>query len=474
MAFGRQVVEDPDAPKSFEYEAINPTGVRLKAKMTAPSAQAVTTALQADGWIPISVDQISDATWNMDVLAWHKDRPLKLPPERIAAFARQLYQLLQAGVSIPKAIASLGEEEDSKFMMMCEDVSSRVAGGQSLSKAFAEYPACFDDVFCSYIESGEITGSLKDNLARLAHMLERKVALNKKIKSVTAYPKFVSITILVIVTGIMMFMVPMFAGIYKSFGATLPVPTQILVATSHIIFPIHLAQGIGLPFVGTHFATFPRLTIIGKGVPLPPIPIPNLLSPLLWLLAAFIALRIFLKRTVNNPEIGIKVDRIKYRLPLFGKLLQRTDLYRWSSTLAGGLASGISMQPALDLAARASGSRWQRAIAGDLQDSVQAGKPLSEAMLAHRDLFPPNIRRMVATGEQAGELDTMLDNVATAIDDEIEMTISNLGAKIEVALILVMGAVVGGILVALYLPILNLTLVAAHGLAAKGTAFSHK
>jgi type IV pilus assembly protein PilC len=312
-------------------------------------------------------------------------------------------------------------------------------------------------------------------MARLAHMLERRVSLNKKIKSVTAYPKFVSITILIIVTGIMMFMVPMYEGIYKSFGAVLPGPTQLLVAVSHVIFPIHLAQGIGIPFTNVHVLSFPKTRIFfNKPIPLPPIPIPNILSPLLWLLVAFLGLRVFLRRTVDNPEIGIRVDRIKYRLPLFGKLLQRTDLYRWSSTLAGGLASGISTQPALDLAARASGSRWQRAIVDDLKDSVRSGKPLSEALLMYRDLFPPNIRRMVATGEQAGELDTMLDNVANAIDDEIEMIITNLGAKIEVALIMVMGAVVGGILVALYLPILNLTLVAAHGLSAKGTAFSHK
>jgi len=468
----KEVADDPDAPKSYQYEAVTPQGVRVKAKMAAPSAYAVSSALQTDGWIPITIDRVADTVWNIDVMAWGKDRPLKLPLERIANFARQFHQLLQAGVSIPKAIASLGEEEEPKFSALCEDISSRVAGGQPLSKAFAEYPACFDEVFCSYVEAGEQTGSLKDNMARLAHMLEKRVSLNKKIKSVTAYPKFVSIAIGVIVTGIMLFMVPMYQNIYKSFNAPLPGATQLLVKISAHILPFNFANSVGIPFTNLHFLTFPHLGLFGHQLPLPPIPIPNIFSPLFWIVIFIISLKQFLKRTYDNPDIGIRVDKVKYRLPIFGQMLKRMDLYRWSSTLAGALSSGVATQPALDLAARASGSRWHRAIVGDLKDAVRSGQPLSDALLTHRDLFPPNIRRMVATGEQAGELDTMLDNVANAIDDEIEMIIANLGAKIEVALILVMGAVVGGILVALYLPILRLTLVAAHGLSKSGTAFN--
>lgn len=438
----------------------------MRATMTAPSSGAVSSALIQEGWVPLSVEHIPQTAWNLDVGAWRKNRPIKLPSEQIALFARQLYQLLQAGVPIARAVASLGEEEVGKFHEMTEDISTKTAGGMPLSQAMSNYPGCFDDVFISYIEAGEQTGTIRDTVNRLAHMLEKRVTLNKKIRSVTAYPKFVSIAIALIVTGILMFMVPMYANIYKSFGAQLPLPTRILVSISHVIVPIHFLHTFGLNMFGVRVGpNIPSISLFGHSMPFPPIPFPNPLSPIAWIIVAILAVRYFLDRTKDDPRIGTRVDRIRFRLPLFGQLMAKLSMYRWASTLAGALASGINMQPALDLAAKASGSRWQRAIVGGLKENVRGGRQLSDGLAENRDLFPPNLRSMVSTGEQAGEVDTMLESVATAMDDEIETIISSLAAKIEVALIIVMGAVVGAILIALYLPILHLALVAAHGLS---------
>lgn len=463
---------DPEAPKNFKYEAVSPTGTRMKATMTAPSAGAVAAALHAQGWIPVKVEYAPNTGLNFDVARWAKNRPLKLPLERIAQFAAQLRQLLDSGVSIPQALASLGEEEEPRFSAMCVDLSEKSAAGVPLWRALEAYPAIFDEVFVSYIRAGEDTGSLPQTVKRLTDMLDKRVKLAKQIRAVTSYPKFVSIAITLIVTGIMLWMVPMFANLYKQFGAKLPLPTRILVSASHVFVPFHFLKTFGINMLGVHFGVpMPELSILHHSLPIPPIPIPNPESPLVWLVVGFFGARYFLKRTKNNRNISIKVDKLKYRMPLFGDLIYKMDMYRWATTLAGSLDAGVPAIPSLELAARASGSRWQQVIVEDLQEVVRTGRLLSEALNMHRDLFPPAVRSMVATGERAGEVADMLKSVANAMDDDIERIIHGLSAKIEVALIMVMGAVVGAILVALYLPIIQLTLVVAHGTAGKGTAF---
>lgn len=440
--------------KQFAYEAVSSTtGERVKAKMQAPTQSAVSAALRAEGWLPIGITEAPTRGLNMDLGDLGKNRPLKMKHTELAAFSRQMHQLLKAGVSVPKTMLAMGEEADPKIVAMCSDVADKVAAGVPLSNALQAYPGCFDDVFCSYISAGEQSGTLVASTHRLAVMLDKRSQLALKIKAVTAYPKMVGGAILLITLGIMVFMVPSFAKMYAGFGAELPAPTQVLVKISSLLPPLKLNFGGGPPFI--HRQSNHNWLIS---------PV-NLASPLFWGSAIVIGIKTFLRNTADDLDVGEKIDRFKFRMPVFGQLNKRMALYRWSSTLAGALNSGVQTYQALDLAARASGSRWIVKVNMELTEAVRSGRLLSTEMTNHTDLFPANIRSMVSTGEQSGELDTMLDSVGAALDDEIDAIVAGLGARIEVVLLMVMGIVVGGLLAVLYLPILNLTTTVSEGLS---------
>lgn len=431
------------APKMYSYTAVSADGVRRKNRMQAPSKSVVSATLEEKGYYLLDIKEIDEAGLSMDLGAAWSARPLRMKPVELSAFTRQLYQLIRSGISMPKAIATMGEEAEPRMAAMCQDISERVSNGATMSDAFAAYPTVFDDIFIAYISAGEITGAFLDTLYRLSRMLEKRAMLANKIKSVTAYPKMVSGAIGAMVVLIFLFLVPMYADIYASLGSELPAPTRIVVAISEQLVPI----------------SFHHVTSIIY------IPYPNFLSPTLWIGLLIFAAMMFLRATKNDLEIGKKIDKLKFGMPIFGRLNYKTSLFRWSSTLAGALHTGVQQQPALELAARASGSRWQRLVTAEHIERVRSGKALSESLTNHRELYPPNVRAMVATGEISGDMAEMLESVATAIDDEIDTLVSGLSAKIEVGLLMIMGVVVGLLLIALYLPILNLATTAGEGLS---------
>lgn len=439
---------DEDAPKVFRYSAVSMAGVRVKSTMLAMTPMAVAEALQADGFIPLQVVATSSKGLNVDLGVLLGGTQPRLKTLAVSALTRQLHHLLDAGLSVPKALQATAEDAPPKVAAMLNDIATKVSNGIPLADAFRTYPKTFDQVFLAYLEAGELTGELVATTGLLAALLEKQAQMILKIKGVTAYPKIMSITIGILVTGILLFMVPMYERIYAGFGAQLPAATQFLVNLSRSIVPIEYHSfGTGFP-----------MELLG-------FPYPNFASPTLWGGVIFVAAKIWLHKTRNNLEIGHRLDQIRYRLPLFGKLQMKLSLFRWASTMSGALSSGMQLQPALSLAAGTSGSRWQAWVLQDLQEAVGNGRQLSEVMQAHKDLYPPNLRAMIRTGEDAGELSSLLFSVSKTFNDEIDSIIAGLGAKIETALILVMGAVVGGMLAALYLPILNLALTAGTGLS---------
>jgi type IV pilus assembly protein PilC len=172
----------------------------------------------------------------------------------------------------------------------------------------------------------------------------------------------------------------------------------------------------------------------------------------------------FLRSGDQNPARARIVDRVRFRLPAFGEMNRLNAIFQWSTTMSGALSSGVSLTRALVLAGATSGSRWHNAVAENLQASVMGGRPLSESLAEHADLYPPSLRAMIATGEVTGDLSTMFDSISRATESEIESLVAGLSAKVEVLLLIVMGLVVGTLLVALYLPILNLATAASGGL----------
>lgn len=432
---------------TFAYEAASPSGERVKARMQAASASEVAETLAADGWVPISITPVRTGRLHTDIGALFGGG-LRLPVARRALLARQLHQLLVAGITLPRALQVLGDTDDVALARACADLSDQVTAGVPLSEAMADpaYRKAFDDVFIAYIAAGEESGTLVETTDQLAIMLEKQASLRRKIASVTAYPILVSIVIAVIVTGIMVFLVPQYARIYADVGAELPRPTQLLVTLSSYFLPLRIDFAGEFPFV------FRR-----AGDPWWASPV-NVLSPVLWgMVVVGILFHLYL-RTRDDLDVGERLDRIRFKLPLFGKLWRKTVLYRWSSTLGSTLSAGVRTEEALTLAARASGSRWVLKITLALADAVRGGRPMSTELNHHPDLFDANVRAMISTGEQTGEIDTMLEHTAKTLSEEIETIISGLGAKIEVVLILTMGVIVGGLLVVLYLPIIGLAL----------------
>ena len=441
----KTVLDDPNM-KLFEYIAVSAVGGdRVKARMAAPRASIVATTLQSEGYVPVSVIEVENTGLNFDIGAKFK-RPFKLKVPALAAFSRQLHQLLKAGLSIPKSLQALGTDHpDPRMTQMTTVLADKTSSGIPLSVALKDYPKVFDDIFISYIAAGEETGELVATTGRLAKIMEKKAKLQGKIKSVTAYPKMVSSAVGLIVVGIIAFLVPKFEEIYASFGAELPGPTKALVSISNQMNPVSFKSLLPSP-----------LTFIG-------IPYPNPTSPIFWILGIFFGVRFYIRANRENLDFREKLDKFRYKIPIFGKLTAKLEMYRWASTLSGALQAGMQLMPALELAGRSTGSGWHMKVAASLREVVRTGKSLTQGLEANRALFPSTVRSMVATGEVAGELPNMLESVAEAIDDEVDTIVSTLGSRLEVALLMVMGIVVGGLLMVLYLPIINLASAASSG-----------
>ena len=412
--------------KTYTYTAISDIGTRVTDSMQAVSEADVTSALHRAGYTPLTVRPVSSlrrafTTQGLTQLLTKHDPSFKVA--MLAAFTRQLHQMLKAGISISAALTSLAEDQpDVAISEMLRTISERLTSGTSLSTAFAGFPKAFDSIFLAYMSSAEESGDLVDVSGRLAQIIGKRAEIQRKIKGVTMYPLLVSTAVLVMLAAIIILLVPRYAGIYASFGAKLPAPTVMLVSFSKV-FPL-----VALTFVS--------------------------------LVASFIAWN---KSQPNNFTFGRFYDRAKFHIPIMGKLFHKLVLMRFCNTAGGANVAGVQTHAAIELAGRASGSRWLRGLVPDMQDALRSGRPLSTSLVGHLDLFPSNVRKMVSTGEETGELGPMLQSAGAALEDESDVLIATMAAKLEVALLMFMGVSVGAVLIALYLPILNLTTTVSNG-----------
>lgn len=405
----------------YRYKAIDPNGNRVDAKMIASGEDDVLDALRRMNMVPLSVSRADRFTLDGDLLtAIRGTNAAKMSTAQLSQFTRQLYQLLRSGIPITAAMQTLAEDPPSEAVgEVLQTVADRLVSGVPLAEAFAGFPKVFNEVFIAYMAAGETSGNLVEVTERLAAILDKRAEITRKVKAVSMYPMLVGAIIVLMIAAIVLFIVPKYVQIYESLDAQLPGPTRLVVALS-TYFPLVVAALAGATF---GFITWNR-------------------------------------SKKNDLKVGERIDRIKFRMIIFGKLFKKLALYRFASTMGGALDSGVQTYDALALSARASDSRWVRAVTPDLQRAVREGRPLTTALIDHDDLFTPTLRKMVATGEETGDLGSMFGNVAEALRDEIDLQISTMSAKIEVALLVGMGVSVGGILAAMYLPILQLVLVA--------------
>jgi type IV pilus assembly protein PilC len=400
-------------PETFQYKVKDKAGKLVEGSLEAENAQLVVSKLRSMGYVPIEIQQQSGVNVHRELkLPGLSDR-VKL--KDVAVFSRQFATMINSGLSLLRSLYILAEQTESKPLAeIVNQVRMDVERGSSLSQALAKHPKAFGRLYVSMVRAGEVGGALDSVLMRLAETIEKQVELRRKVKSAMTYPTVVAMLVLLIVTAMLLFVIPMFQDIYKQLGGKLPAPTQLLINISKICrqfwYLIFLAEG------GGAFA---------------------------------------FRRWINSEEGRKRWDAIKLRVPVFGKLVRKTALARFSRTLAALVRSGVPILESLEIVAETAGNHVVAEAVRDTQAAVKRGDPLSKRLEVH-PVFPPMVVQMMAVGEETGALDEMLDKIADFYDQEVEATVDALTSLIEPLLIVVMGVCVGGMIISLYLPMFNI------------------
>ena len=396
---------------TFSYQARDMSGKIVTGIQDALNEDNAVTSLMSRGLMVLSLQQKSVAsktrkkTWSV------KETDLVL-------FTRQLSTMIEAGISLVQALTALYDQCDPKkqksLRHIISDVTTRVQGGETFHESIAKHPRVFDRLFISMVKAGEHGGLLAEILDRLAGFLEASARLRKKIKSAMTYPVIVICIAMAITTFLIVKVVPIFGEIFADFGSKLPAPTQFLIDVSDFMRGEWYYLLLGLFGIVFGVRTFLRSTR-GKQ---------------LW-------------------------DRWKLKLPVFGPLIHKICMSRFARTFAQLIRSGVPILEVLDIVGGASGNHVVETSINGVSSDVEKGDNLSVA-LSKKAIFPPMMLRMVAAGEATGKIDTMLEKMADFWDEEIEAMLDALTSLIEPLLIVFLGVIVGGIVIAMFLPIFKL------------------
>jgi type IV pilus assembly protein PilC len=398
---------------TYEYRARDRSGNVQTGSMEGASSAAVAKVLRDRGFVPLRVSEQR---------ATGLDREIKIPgfggkvkSKEVAIISRQLATMVNSGLSLVRSLTILQEQTENPVLSgAIADVRSRVEQGSTLSASLEGHPKIFGPLYVSMIRAGEVGGALDETLLRLADTLEAQVRLRSQVKSAMAYPVVVLSLIVLIVTALMIFVVPIFENMYRDLGGELPFPTQMLITMSNII---------------TKFSwLFVLVTVAGVAG---------------------------LRRWIATDDGRRRWDAFKLRVPVFGKLVQKVAISRFARTMSVLSRTGVPVLQALDIVGQTAGNRVVSDALGDVQASVKRGESLAEPLEEH-DVFPPMVTQMMAVGEETGAIEVMLAKVADFYDREVDDSVNALTSLIEPLLIIVMGVVVGGILICLYLPMFNI------------------
>jgi type IV pilus assembly protein PilC len=399
-------------PTSYAYKVRDREGKMLGGTLEAENEEAVVSRLRQLGYAPISIEPEKGAGLKTEVRLPGTGR-VKL--KDLAVFSRQFATMINSGLSLLRALTILGEQTSNRRLgEVIVQVRAEVEKGTSLSAALARHPKVFNRLYISMVRAGEIGGFLDQVLVKVAETFEKEVALRGKIRSAMTYPVVVFIMVIGIVGAMLLFIVPTFESLYESLGGTLPLPTRMLMGASDLLRRFFLL--VLLAAVGVVFA-FRRWKATERG--------------------------------------RYQWDRFKLKVKVFGPLFHKSALSRFSRTLATLIRSGVPILQALEIVGETVNNMVISRAVRDVQDSVREGESLATPLSKHA-AFPAMVVQMMAVGEETGALDTMLSKVADFYDQEVEAAVASLTSMIEPILIAVMGAAVGGMVVALYLPLFNI------------------
>jgi len=334
----------------------------------------------------------------------------------IAVFTRQLSTMMRAGVPLIQAFDIVARgSTNPKLTRLLTDIRSDVETGTSLSAAFRKHPLYFDGLYCNLVEAGEAGGILETLLDRLALYQEKTMAIKGKIKSALIYPIAVLVVAFIVLTVIMIFVIPAFEDVFKSFGADLPAPTLLVIAMSKF-------------FTSYWYLIFG----IGGG-----------------------AIYFFMQSWRRSVKMQKFMDRMLLRVPVFGDLVNKSSIARWTRTLSTMFAAGVPLVEALDSVGGASGNAVFAEATEKIQKDVSTGSALTTSMQA-TGIFPVMVLQMCAIGEESGSLDAMLGKAAEFYEDEVDEAVKGLSSLMEPFIIVILGTLIGGIVVSMYLPIFKL------------------
>ncbi len=399
--------------KTFEYAVRDKSGKVVKGRIEAVNQAAVANRLKTLGLAPLTITELNTTGLRKEIsIPGFTD---KIGLKDMAIMSRQLATMINAGLSLLRALSILAEQTENKALAkVVASVRSDVETGVSFSAGLNKHPQVFPPLMINMVKAGEVGGFLDQVLMSIATNFEKEVKLRGKIKSAMTYPVVVFIIAILAVIGMLLFIVPVFAGMFASLGGALPLPTQILVTMS------------GILKVGA--------------------------LPLLIVVVAFM---VWWGRHKNDRAIREKLDPIKLKIPVFGKLFQKIAVSRFTRNFGTMIHAGVPILQALDIVGETSGNIVIERAAKSVQDSVRTGQSLS-APLSHHAVFPPMVVQMMAVGEDTGALDDMLGKIADFYDDEVEATSEQLTSLIEPLMIVVLGSIIGSMIIALYMPIFSI------------------
>jgi type IV pilus assembly protein PilC len=388
----------------FEWEGKDRNGKLVRGEQRAVSENQVLAALRRQGVIPGKIKK-------------RKMRSGKsIKPKDIALFTRQLATMMKAGVPLLQSFDIVGRgNTNPSVTKLLNDIRTDVETGTSLSAGFRKHPMYFDNLYCNLVEAGEAAGILESLLDRLATYMEKTEAIKSKIKSALMYPTAVVIVAFVVVAVIMIFVIPAFKSVFESFGADLPAPTLFVMAVSEIF-----VQWWWLIFGG-----------IGAGI------------------------YFFMQAWKRNEKMQKFMDRVLLKVPVFGVLIEKSCVARWTRTLATMFAAGVPLVEALDSVGGASGNSLYSDATTKIQQEVSTGTSLTVAM-QNVNIFPSMVIQMTAIGEESGSIDHMLGKAADFYESEVDEMVAGLSSLMEPIIIVFLGTLIGGIVVSMYLPIFKL------------------
>ncbi|MNJ98771.1 Type II secretion system protein F [compost metagenome] len=406
MATSARKVGSATLPKEsvFAWEGKDKSGKIVRGELRAGGESVVSATLRRQG---VLVTKVKKKTYRSGKKVSEKD---------ITLFTRQLATMMKAGVPLLQSFDIVAKGNDNPSVSkLVQDIRSDVETGTSLNQAFRKFPLYFDPLFCNLVGAGEQAGILEDLLTRLAIYKEKTLAIKAKIKSAMFYPVSILAVAFIVTAVIMIWVVPAFKEVFKSFGADLPAPTLMVMAMSDFM-------------VANWYIIFGLL---------------------------FGGLYLFFQSWKRSLKMQRSMDKLLLKLPIFGAVIRKATIARWTRTLATMFAAGVPLVESLDSVGGAAGNAVYLDATKRIQTEVSTGTSLTVAM-QNSDVFPNMVTQMVSIGEESGSLDNMLGKVADFYEDEVDEAVASLSSLMEPLIMVILGVLIGGLVIAMYLPIFKL------------------